>query len=282
MRLITSIVSLVVLAVCGLAVLGPDRAQATTEPFVLYEDWRTADHIRGDRWNGFADSAQEFHRTVKGHKLSMHLRKEGATTSDVGTAPLVHNRLFLASEALVTQLAAEAKVTSAEVTGCAANPAPSSVRPVALTLIRFGDGPQNPPGVLTSDYLARLHVFRNSDSLDAPGLLRVAGLLVHCLDAACAGSTPVSLVVFPDPVPVGKKVTLQLVWDSANNQFLFGVDGSMLATPYPAAANARPSSGPIADVRQNAVLANCTVGRTFADGGAEVGEVSTNAAAVIP
>ena len=105
-------------ALAGLAVLCPAGAAATVEPFILYEDWRTADHIRGDRWNGFADSTPEFHRTVKGHKLSMHLRKDGKATSDVGTSALVSNRMFLASEALVTQLQAEATVTSAEVTGC--------------------------------------------------------------------------------------------------------------------------------------------------------------------
>jgi len=280
MRTIAPIVALITAAVCGLAVLGPDRAAA--EPFVPYEDWHTADHIRGDRWNGFADSAQEFHRTVKEQKLSMYLRKEGATVSDVGTSPLIQNRLFLASGALVTQIETEAKVTNAVVTGCAANPAPSSIRPVALQLIRFGDGPANPPGVLTGDYLARVHLFRTSDSLDAPGLLRAAGIFVHCLDPGCAASTVLSSVAFPDPVPVGKTVRLQLVWDAANNQFLFGVDDSVLAIPYPAAANARPSSNPLADVRQNAVLANCMAGRTLADGVAEVGAVSTNAAAVIP
>jgi hypothetical protein len=281
MRIIALVFSLVAVAVCTLAALGPERAEAA-EPFILYEDWRTADHIRGDRWNGFVDSMQEFHHAVKGHKLSMHLRKEGATASDVGTIPIVHSRLFLASEALMTQLEVEAKVSSAEVTGCAANPTPSSLRAVALTLVRFGDGPANPPGVLTGDYLARIQIFRNSDSLDAPGLLRALGFLVHCADPACATSTPVSSVLFPDPVAVGQKVRLQLVWDAPNNQFLFGLDGSVLATPYPATANARPSSTPLADVRQNAILANCAAGRTLADGVAEVGEVSTNAAAIVP
>src|SRR5215467_3114785 len=122
MRVAVSIFSLVALAVCAFAVLGPNRAAA--EPFVLYEDWQTADHIRGDRWNGFADSAQEFHHLVRGHTLSMHLRKEGVTTANVGTSPLNHNRLFLASQALVTQVEAAAKVTSVEVTGCAGNPTP--------------------------------------------------------------------------------------------------------------------------------------------------------------
>jgi hypothetical protein len=270
------------LAVCGFAVLGPNRVDAAAEPFVLYEDWRTADHIRGDRWNGFADSAQEFHDLVRGHTLSMHLRKEGVTTANVGTSPLNHNRLFLASQALVTQVEAEVKVTSVEVTGCAGNPTPSSIRPIALTLVRFGDGPTNPAGVFIGDYLARLHLFRNSDSQDAPGVLHATGLLVHCLDVACATSTPVSSVTFPDPVEVGKKVKLQLAWDSSNNQFLFGLDGSVFAISYPASANARPSSSPLADIRQNAIVANCTAGRTLADGVAEVGEVSTNAAAVVP
>ncbi|HUM15641.1 MAG TPA: hypothetical protein VL086_08130 [Candidatus Nitrosotalea sp.] len=273
---------LAVLTFCGLALVGPGPVQAL-ESFALYEDWRGADHMRGDRWNGFMDSMPEFRRAVQGHKLSMHLRSEGRTDSDAGTQ-LQHNRAFLATPTLVDQLQAEVKVQHVEVTGCAANPAPSVIRAVALTLNRFSDGPVPPvPGSLVGDYLARLQIIRASNSPDAAGVLRVQGRLFHCLDAGCVATTTVAAVDFPDAVALGQRVQLQLIWDAPNNQFLVGVDqGALQPLPYPAAANARTSVVPLADVRQSGVTASCTAGATVADGLAEIGRVFTNAAAVVP
>lgn len=268
----------------GLALIGPGRTQAV-EPFTLYEDWRGADHMRGDRWNGFMDSMPEFRRAVQGHKLSMHLRSEGRTDADAGVQ-LQHNRAFLALPTSVTQLQAELKVERVEVTGCAANPAPSIIRAAAISLNRFSDGPVPPvPGSLLGDYVARVQVVRASDSPDAVGVLRVQGRLYHCIDAACGagGATTEAAVDFPDPVALGQKVRLQLIWDAPNNQFLVGMDhGPLQSLPYPAAANARSTIVPFADVRQSGVTASCIAGATVADGVAEIGQVFTNAAAVVP
>lgn len=273
---------LILLTFCGLALVGPGRAQAL-EPFALYEDWRGADHMRGDRWNGFMDSMPEFRRAVQGHQLSMRLRSEGRTDADAGTQ-LQHNRAFLTTPTLVDQLQVEAKVQQVEVTGCVANPAPSVIRAVALTLNRFGDGPVPPvPGSLVGDYLARLQIVRASNSPDAAGVLRVQGRLFHCLDAGCLATTTVAAVDFPDAIGLGQKVRLQLIWDAPNNQFLVGVDhGVLQPLPYPAAANTRATVVPLADVRQSGVTASCTAGATVADGLAEIGRVFTNAAAIVP
>jgi hypothetical protein len=39
---------------------------------------------------------------------------------------------------------------------------------------------------------------------------------------------------------------------------------------------------PLADIRQIGIPANCTAGPTLVDGAVEVGEIRTNASAVIP
>jgi len=282
MNTTTRTTGLLALALCGLALIGQGGAQAV-EPYTLYEDWHRADHMRGDRWSGAIDSMPEFRRAVHGHKLSMHLRSEGVTASNVGTL-LQHNRASLNGPTLVTQLLVEAEVHRIEVIGCAANPAPSIIRAVALTLNRFSDGPvPAAPGSLVGDYLARLQVVRASNSVDPQGILRVQGRLFHCLDAGCLATTTVAAVDFPDAITLGQRVRLQLLWDAPNNQFLVALDhGALQPLPYPAAANGRPTVVPLADVRQSGVTANCTAIATVVDAEAEIGRVFTNAAAVVP
>jgi hypothetical protein len=278
----TRTIGLLALALCGLALIGPSWAQAV-EPFALYEDWQGADYMRGDRWSGAIDSMPEFRRAVHGPKLSMHLRSEGVTAANAGTL-LQHNRASLSRPTLVTQLLVEAEVDRVEVIGCAANPAPSIIRAVALTLNRFSDGTvPAAPGSLVGDYLARLQLVRASNSADPEGVLRVQGRLFHCLDAGCIATTTVAAVDFPDAIALGQRVQLQLIWDAPNNQFLVALDnGALQPLPYPATANARPTVVPLADVRQSGLTANCTAIATVVDAEAEIGRVFTNAAAVVP
>ena len=264
----------------GLLLAQSTSAWAQDEPLALYEDWRSADDIRGDRWNGAVDSLQEFHRVVKGNRLSMYMRTEGATGSDSGTV-LVAHRLFFAPQG-VNQIEATVKVTLAEATGCASNPAVSDTRPIALTLVKFGDGPGPVPGDFTGDYLARIQIHRDSSTVDSPRVLKVRGVLAHCLNPGCIVTDTVGAVDFPTPVELEHDVRLSLSWDPFNNQFLYGLDDALMAVPYPPEANARPSSSPFADMRQIGVPANCTAGSTLVQGSVEVSDVRTNASAVIP
>jgi hypothetical protein len=274
--------ALALLALGGLLLTVPTPIQAV-EPFAVYEDWHGADHMRSDRWTGSIDSMTEFRRAVQRKKLSMRLRAEGATDTDIGTQ-LRHSRASFTRPTSVEQIAVEVRVEHIEVTGCASNPAPSVIRPATLTLNRFSDGPTPPaPGSLVGDYLARIQLVRASDSRDTAGVLRVEGRLFHCLDAGCITVTTVAAADFPDAIALGQKVRLHLTWDAPHNQFLVRVDdGPMHSLAYPAAANARPTIVPLADVRQMGITATCTTGPTIADGLAEVGRVFTNPGAVIP
>lgn len=47
--------------------------------FAVYEDWTTSDHIRGDRWRGVSNPAQDTEKEQRGHHAHLRIRREGAT-----------------------------------------------------------------------------------------------------------------------------------------------------------------------------------------------------------
>ena len=274
-------IALGLLLSCGLS-LAPGLAQASHEPFAVYEDWQSAPEIRGDRWSGLIDSAQEVERRIQGHHLVMRYRKVGLLTiADVGSINAFH-RLTAANPVVIDQLEADVEVNRFEVSGCAANVTPSATVPAALTLTKFNDGTAGGPGNGTGDHLARIRVRRVSTSTDPEGVLAVEGSLFRCGDPACVGGAFVFLERI-GTVTVGERFTLRLIWDSPNNQFIYGVGDLDVAIPYAPGLNVRPAfGGQLADLRMQATVANCTTARTEADAEIKVYEIRANASAVIP
>ena len=281
--------SVLALLAGSLLLLGPRPGEAGHEPFALYEDWTSAPTIRADRWIGSGDFGQEITREVKDDKLVMRFRREGATGSDAGATGFFNNRLSILNPRNVDQMEAHFRVHRLTVTGCAANPTPSTARAAAISFNPFSDvAPAviRPPGNQTGDYIARVQAVRTSDAPDPEGQLQIQALVFRCNDAACSATTPVAGPVTLGQVAVHKEFRLRLTWDALGSQFMAGQDDSPdVSLPYPPTANSRPANVPFAVLRVQQVPANCTVasgGPTVADAEIEVRGVLTNAAAVIP
>ena len=259
-------------------------ADATDDDFAVYEDWSSTDHIRGDRWGGVANSAQDMEKEQSGHRAHLRLRREGVRGFDAGFAGAALN-LATARPTTVDRFDVDVKVADVELIGCAANPTPSSVLPVQVSLNKFNDGTQAVPGNFIGDHFGRLQLVRTSTSMDPAGELQVQLVIFRCVNASCSVVTtiPDGFVILPDRVSIGDRVRLRLVWDAANNQFVGSVnDQPPVALPYPPELNQGPARAPRANIGLFGVGANCADAAGVADMSVEVGEVRTNPSAVIP
>ncbi len=75
-------------SVFAVLALGVPAVQARQDSvgFAVYEDWSTADDIRGDRWRGSATSAQDTLKELKGRRAHLRLRREGSNSLNIGSA----------------------------------------------------------------------------------------------------------------------------------------------------------------------------------------------------
>jgi len=280
-RGVRSIVAVVV-AAFALPALGTP-AQATHEPFGIYEDWRSAKTIRSDRWAGRDDPAQEVERDIRGHKLLMRHRRQGVTA--MGDAGFVgaSNVMSLNNPTAIDQLEVEFNIRQAAVVGCAANPTFTRLRPAGISLNKFNDGTSPGPGNMTGDHFVRVLVNREAFTADPEGVLTVQAFVFRCINAVCSNAISNVFNLAVATVTVGENFALRAVWDAPNNQFLVGVgDQADVALAYTPALNQGLARVPFADVRMQSVVANCSAAPALNDAEITVGEVRTNLGAVIP
>jgi len=269
-----SIIGVLAVVTVVVAVSGA-RAQ---EPLALYEEWR-GHTIRGDRWTGGVDSSQEFHKLVEGHTLSLLFRVAGARTDDVGLG-VVSNRLAFPAPDAVSAVQATFKVEELEATRCTANPNASIVRPAAISLSKFNDGTGDMGSI--GDHIGRVQVVRAADSPDHDGVMRAQGVILRCLIPSCFASEIVAEVDL-GPARVHQPVVLRIAWDPANSRFLVGRDdGGDVPLTYPLGADAAPARAPFADIRISIRPANCTAEAVLTHARTRIGDVLTNASAVLP
>ncbi|MBQ0958175.1 hypothetical protein KAK06_04330 [Ideonella sp. 4Y11] len=219
--------------------------------------------IDATRW-----SAPESYRYVDNGRLYLGQWGFGNTASNSGVTV---TQLGLSQ--LDTSPARAVKVTIAvedidRLDGCAANTTPSTARARVIGnyfSTRVG-GPV--AGDFTGDVLAQAWLRRSSNSTDAPGVLRVAGGVPQCTNLDCSTSNNLGSVDL-GTANVGDKVTLQIEWDAANNQFLFIRDGGTpLAVPYTVTITGTPAR-PFNSLTARAEVANCMAGRAKAGIGAQ-------------
>ena len=255
--------------------LAPGLGQS--QALSVYEDWSGA-RIRGDRWRGGElSSGQEVVRDLQsvtgyGNYLAMSLRREGETDRNTGSRTS-STFLNIANPAGIVQIQAFMGVLDVLVGRCQANTTPSEAR-LLIGMTSFNDGSSTGPGDRTGDYNARVQAVRRSNSTDAPGILRLEGVVTRCQDAACSTEQQIGalkdLGVSP---PTGVAFSMRLIWEASNNRFLAGANANgNVVLPY-TVSDALPPGQPSAGIEIRNSTANCTAGPTEADLEAGVGPV---------
>lgn len=161
-------------------------------------------------------------RVIRGGALNLAQRTPVTTAADSGLSFSSWNE-NLANPAAVTALRAKVTVNAADPAACAANPAAGQAR--ARIIGSFFNVGTPVPGSQLGDVLAQVRLTRFSNSTDAPGVLRVQGIVSQCTSADCAATTTIGSLVDLGTVNVGTATTVQLQWDAPAKTFLFARDG---------------------------------------------------------
>lgn len=196
-------------------------------------------------------------------KLTLGRWTYGSNTTDIGgTVETFGTSATDNAPAKVLKVTVVAN--SLEPTPCAANTTPSAVQ--ARTIGAFFSTRAGGPvaGDATGDVLAQIGLRRASNSVDAPGVMRVSGGVPQCTNADCSTST--NLGGFDlGTAGIGDKVVLQITWDEANSKFLFSRDGG---TPVEVSHAAVTKTGQPGRQYNNVTIrnttANCTASRVRA------------------
>ena len=222
------------------------------EPFKTYDNF-TAAGINPDLWNEWERS-----RSVKKGALNLLQRSWGLNTADTGSSFYLFNT-NIANPVPVTELRAKVTVNALEVNACATNAAIGGSR--ARIIGSFFNVGTPVAGSELGDVLAQVRFNRFSNSLDAAGVLRVQGVAFVCDDAQCLTSTLIGSVVDLGTVNVGQAATVQLQWDKANKQFLFGRDAGAFSGAVAYTQSDADAPGlPFAQVSTRTDIPSCLAG----------------------
>lgn len=201
-----------------IAALAAGGANAAKVP--LYDDFSgtgidRAKWVETESWRYVDDS--------KG-RLFLGRWVQGGNTSDSGLT-LDSWNLSMTQSSPAKSLRATITVTDIQVNElCPSNPTPTFSRARLLGAF-FNIRPGGPiQGDRTGDVLAQMRVGRLSNSADAPGVLRVQGVLSQCTNADCSTSGLIGNVADFGTVQVGTAVAAQIDWDKKNNKFTFTRD----------------------------------------------------------
>jgi hypothetical protein len=243
-------IRLIPLVAAGLLAL---NAQAAT---VKYDDFNVNTGIDRIKWN-----ESEAGRFIENNKLTLGRFIYGNTASDTGLTTDSWN-MTIPITAPVKGLRADLTVDDVKQNeSCAAN---TTVGQSSARLLGsfFNIRPGGPvPGDRTGDVLAQVRARRSSNSVDAPGVLQVQGVLSQCTNADCSASAALpgtTLVVSLGTVTVGTSMRLQFSWDKKANTFTFTRDNAITAQiTYTEDDSAAPSSL-FANLSVRNEIQNCT------------------------
>lgn len=200
---------LVALALAG-AALSPAQA---AEAYSSWDNFNSGTELNQARWQ----SPERILR-IEGGALRALQRDLGGQSNNTG---LFNNSwgTNLKNPHLITQMRAAVTVNNVGVTGCAANPNSSSVQ-ARLVGSFFNAG----PGLATSrvnDVGATIRLLRSNPSVDAPGLLRVLGVVYQCATPECNGGEIGLATVDLGTAAIGETVVLKMEWEQAFKRFNF-------------------------------------------------------------
>lgn len=187
----------------------PTQAQ---ESYVPYDDFQLPP-IDSARWRDF-----ERTRVVSSEALNLAVREWGGVGSDTDRVGLSWGETITRPWP-ITQLKAQLRVNAVDVIGCGANPTSSRVR--ARVMGTFFNTGVPTPGSYVGDVMAQVYLLRDSESVDAPGVLRVEGNAFVCTASDCVTSSLIGSTQSLGTVSVGQNIVLQLEWDKTAKKFSF-------------------------------------------------------------
>lgn len=211
---------LFVAAALAATVVAVPAAQAV-EPFKVYDRFSDPT-IDPGRWFD-----TEKARFVKNGVLHLMQRTWGNNASDFNFTTFSWNSSFTNPQ-YITQMRARIIVDGVESSPCPANSLVGDARArIAGGFFNIGTAT---PGSMVNDVFAQLRLIRLSNSSDAPGVLRVQGLVSLCTNVDCSTTVPIENVADLGTVTLGTPTTLQLIWDQAARTFQFSRDGGPPST----------------------------------------------------
>jgi hypothetical protein len=232
------------------------NAQAAS---VKYDDFNVNTGIDRIKWN-----EAEAGRFIENNKLTLGRFLYGNTASDTGLTMESWN-MTIPITATIKGLRADLTVDDVnQAESCAANTAvgQSSARLISSFFNIRPGGPV--PGDRTGDVLAQIRARRTSNSVDAPGVLQVQGVLSQCTNADCSASAAVpgasALVVSLGTVTVGTAMRLQFSWDKKTNTFTYTRDAVSAQITY-TENDATPPVTLFANMSMRNEIQNCTTQR---------------------
>jgi hypothetical protein len=183
------------------------------EPWVLYDDFSAA--LSPNKW---PDLGLERNRTTAGGVLVMMQRDWGDTANgDVGQRGNSWSEP-LSRPTPVTLLRSYVRINEIDLTGCG-NTQSTRVRARVMgTLFNTGN---RSTGSNVGDVFAQAYLYRDSNSPDAAGVLRVEGRLLMCTASDCNSSTALGSIVSLGTANLRQNVLLQIEWDRALKQVSF-------------------------------------------------------------
>ncbi len=226
------------------------------EGYTNFDNFDGATAIDMKRW-----LAPERHRMIEGKALRMIQRELGSQTGNSGVFSS-SNSTNMTNPTLITQIKGVITVNAFETTHCAANAEPSGVQARFVAQF-FNAGPGVPSsGNRTNDVGATVRLRRESNSGDAPNVLRVQGTVYQCTTSDCNyGSISLGDVDLGTAL-VGEAVTLQMEWDQPNKRFNFRRGTESVKRVNYAVSDALAPGVAFRAIGTRTTAANCLAGRT--------------------
>jgi hypothetical protein len=218
-------------------------------------------------------------RTIKGGALQLMQRYWGFAGADVGVTSSNWSS-NLPNGSAITQMRARVTVNSIQSDPCATNPIPGDAR--ARLIGGFFNTGVATPGSQVGDVTAQVRFIRASNSVDAPGVTRVQGIVLLCSTADCAAGFTVGNVIDLGTALPGATATVQFVWNQANKMFEFSRDaGAYAGNVAYAFDDSNPPGVPFRQLSTRVNVPNCTSsGRVGATIDARFDQVFLNESAV--
>lgn len=246
------------------------------EAWALYDDFN-AGPINPDKWWGSEWSrwGEENRRIAGTGLLRMRYTSYAGTASNTGGWHSGLHLNFMNPDA-ITQIQATTRVQNWAMVGCPGNTDTETRTRILIYGSFFNAGTPTPGSNLDNVY-AYIMLRRRVGSTDGPDLFRAEAY--RCTDATCTTRTSLGFLTL-GLVPMGTFVTLSVIWDQPNHQFIYQFAGAPPITQPYAWSDTNPPSYVFKQLSIVNSVPNCTSPpRPFAFMSGRYDDVYVNASA---